>query len=276
MINCSIVKHDDCVTQDYTYWCGKLGVEPRPSRKQWEDIQIVRALYERDCLAPGKKGLGFGVGREPLVSLFAALGCDMLATDQALNPQVQRDWRDTGQHSMDADELYRAKIISRKDFDTRVRFEVCDMNHIPESYHDRFDFTYSACSMDHVGSLELATEFFINSLRCLKPGGWAVHTTEFNLLAVNPKFRGRTTEAGPTVFFRQFDIERLAARVESAGYRMVLRDYSRGAHAEDFHIDFEPHQRSDSHLLLQVCTGDESGGGGWIVTSIILIAQRPE
>ncbi len=51
-------------------------------RKMWEWLFIAEALRERGMLAAGRRGLGFGVGQDPLVALFAAEGCDVVATDQ--------------------------------------------------------------------------------------------------------------------------------------------------------------------------------------------------
>ena len=51
-------------------------------RKMWEWLFIAEPLSERDMLRPGRIGLGFGVGKEPLAALFASSGCDVVATDQ--------------------------------------------------------------------------------------------------------------------------------------------------------------------------------------------------
>ena len=61
-------------------------------RKMWEWLFIAEALRERGLLGPGRRGLGFGVGQEPLVALFAAQGCDVVATDQP----HERRWRRAG------------------------------------------------------------------------------------------------------------------------------------------------------------------------------------
>ena len=37
-------------------------------RKMWEWLFIAEALRERGMLAAGRRGVGFGVGQEPLVS----------------------------------------------------------------------------------------------------------------------------------------------------------------------------------------------------------------
>ena len=41
-----------------------------------------------------------------------------------------------------------------------------------------FDFIWSSCSFEHLGSLGEGERFVLEALRFLKPGGVAVHTTE--------------------------------------------------------------------------------------------------
>src|SRR5689334_10839420 len=65
----------------YARWCNELKEEPRYHRKQWEYAYIMQSLWERDCIGNGKKGLVFAAGTEPLPSVFANLGCHILATD---------------------------------------------------------------------------------------------------------------------------------------------------------------------------------------------------
>ena len=47
-----------------------------------EFIFILEKLRLNGCLEAGKKGLGFGVGTEPLSSYFVSQGCVVLATDE--------------------------------------------------------------------------------------------------------------------------------------------------------------------------------------------------
>src|SRR5262249_6030052 len=47
-------------------------------RKMWEWCAISHALEVRGMFAPGRRGCGFAVGHEPLPSLFASLGADIL------------------------------------------------------------------------------------------------------------------------------------------------------------------------------------------------------
>src|ERR1035437_917981 len=143
----------------YYYWSERLGMLTYPSRKQWEDVVIVQALWERGCLQSGKTGVGFGVGKERMAALFASYGCRVLATDQALTPEAKVAWQDTNQLSTNKRELYFPELIDLPTFDANVEFENCDMNDIPENYRDRFDFTYSACSLDHLGTITHGMKF---------------------------------------------------------------------------------------------------------------------
>ena len=37
--------------------------------------------------------------------------------------------------------------------------------------HGQFDFVWSACAFEHLGSILNGLEFVVNSVKCLKPGG---------------------------------------------------------------------------------------------------------
>jgi SAM-dependent methyltransferase len=218
-------------------------------------------LWERGCLAPGKSAVGFGVGKERMASLFASYGCKVLATDQVLTQEVKIAWQDTGQLSTNKEELFFPAIVDRHVFDSNVEFENCDMNAIPTNYLNRFDFTYSACSLDHLGTITHGMKFIENSLKCLKPGGWAVHTTEYNVGS-----NERTVEYGPTVFWRRKDIEAMSGILRQKGYFVEDTDFSRGPHRENYVVDHPPYM--PNHTVLMV--------GGQTVSSVLFIAQRPE
>jgi len=74
--------HDSLTSPELRAWSDRLrpmwnpeGTDPRPimlHRKMWEWLFICESLAERGMLRPGRRGLGFGVGREPLVALFAS------------------------------------------------------------------------------------------------------------------------------------------------------------------------------------------------------------
>lgn len=261
LLNCRIVTMKDCLSPWYQRWMSELGNDGGEGRKKWEDAFIAQALFERGLMAPGKRILGFGVGREKMPALFAKYGCTVLATDQALTPKAQHDWYDTGQMALRVADLLHPHICPADTFMERVTFEVCDMNDIPERYNGQFDAVYNACSMDHLGTLEAGMRFFERSMECLMPGGWAVHTTEYNIYNDGP-----TVEAGDTVFYRARDIEVMLSRLRALGHYTEPFDPMPGDMPQDLDVDYEPHQRPSTHLVLQAA--------GCIVSSVGLIAQR--
>jgi len=62
----------------------------------WEWLFIAEALSERNMLVRGRRGLGFGVGREPLVALFASFGPEIVATDLDPARALAAGWTDSG------------------------------------------------------------------------------------------------------------------------------------------------------------------------------------
>ena len=90
-------------------------------RKLWEWSAIAQVLRERGMLSPGKKGLGFAVGTEPLPSLFASMGCYITATDY-LDGSDSQNWQATGQLSTCLNDVYWPKMINFDAFRERVSF----------------------------------------------------------------------------------------------------------------------------------------------------------
>jgi SAM-dependent methyltransferase len=173
------------------HWCGRLGIWPAYHRKVWEVCFIAQAAWEAGALQPGRRALGFAVGREPLPSLFAAAGAEVVATDLPARDRRAREWVRTGQNA-GADgadgaaaarrALFRPDLVGAEEFDARVRFRAADMRRIPpDLLRGGFDLVWSACAMEHLGGLGRGADFVLEALRCLRPGGVAVHTTELNL-----------------------------------------------------------------------------------------------
>jgi len=197
-------------------------------------------------LVPGKAGLGFAVGKEPLVSAFASHGASIVATDMAEEAAATAGWTESGQHSHSIDGLRNELLCPRSDFDRLARFETCNMNAIPEAYHGAFDFVWSSCALEHVGTMDLAKAFIQNSLKCLKRGGVAVHTTEFNVSSNED-----TLLDGVTVLFRKRDIEEVAQAAIQAGAYTGEIAWEYGDLPEDFHVDVPPYKH-DPHLKLMI------------------------
>jgi hypothetical protein len=109
-----------------------------------------------------------------------------------------------------------------------------------------FEFTWSCCSFEHLGSLEAGMQFVINSVEnTLKPGGVAVHTTEFNLSSNDD-----TIDIGLTVLYGRRDMEELVSRLEALRHEVQPFVVAPDSHFLDFHVDLPPYL-SEPHLKIK-------------------------
>jgi len=246
----------------FRYWAEALGLRWRRHRKLWEFCFICQALYERGMLEPGRRGLGFAVGEEALPALFASRGCRIVATDLDSNDERSGPWARTGQLADSIEKLERPDICAPEDFARLVRFQSADMNRIPCDLKD-FDFTWSSCSFEHCGSIALGSEFLIRQMDCLKPGGMAVHTTEFNLTSNED-----TLTEGWTVIFRQRDIDEIVGELQRRGHHVEPVCYALGSTADDKFVDVFPYG-DEPHLKLLI-------EDRFVSTSIGLIIRKHE
>jgi hypothetical protein len=168
-------------------------------------------------------------------------------------------WAASLQHGLYPDRMQWPQICSRDAFDAQVEVRVCDMNRIDPELRD-YDFCWSSCALEHLGSIEAGLAFIERSLECLKPGGWAVHTTEYNLGS-----NDQTLETGETVLFRRRDFEELARRLAEKGHRLAPLDFDPGYGVIDSFIDVPPY-RSEPCLKIALA--------GYATTSYGLIVQR--
>jgi 2-polyprenyl-3-methyl-5-hydroxy-6-metoxy-1,4-benzoquinol methylase len=243
----------------FSFWCQALGEGLRYHRKLWEFVFICQALHERGVIAKDKKGLGFGVGAEPLPAYFASRGAKIMATDMAAEEAEAAGWTQTAQHAAGKETLARPAICDPKVFDKNVSFRTVDMNHVPDDLTG-FDFCWSACALEHLGSIDHGLDFIERSLATLKPGGLAIHTTEFNVSS-----DWETLETGSTVLFRRRDIDDFAERMRAKGHVVTPIDYHPGFGDVDRYIDVAPY-REEPHLKMAL--------EGYATTSIGLIVQR--
>jgi len=207
-------------------------------------------------LRPGMRGLGFGVGIERLPSFFASLGAHITATDAPIGTNWDRS-DDVSDHR---NRLFDPDMINRKSFDDRVSFEYCDMNGIPGHLTD-YDFCWSSCSFEHLGSLQHGMDFVVNSIeRSLKVGGVACHTTELNLSSDD-----ETIETGVTVLYRKKDLERLCRMLEERGHWVEPLRIEPGTLPPDYFVDVPPYP-SNPHLKVLV--------GSYVTTSVGIVARR--
>jgi SAM-dependent methyltransferase len=226
-------------------------------RKLWEWVFIARALEERGMLQPGSRGLGFGVGHEPQAALFASLGCDVLATDLDPRAAGAAGWVGSGQNAAELAALNRDGLCPPEAFAQHVRFRHVDMNRVPPDLRG-FDFTWSSCAFEHLGSIVRGQDFVLRQMQCLRPGGVAVHTTELNVSSDR-----RTLDWRGTVLFRRRDLEELAGRLRGDGHSVVL-DFAPGTGPADVHVDRAPY--SSQHLKVDI--------KGFVATSFGLIVTH--
>lgn len=226
----------------YARICGLLRVPPRLQRKQWEFVYITRCIENAGLIAPGMRGLAFGVGREKLPALFVSEGCDIVATDLPAD-EGDGHWAGGPQHTDSLEGLFHSGIVDRTAFQAHASFRPVNMNAIPGDLLD-FDFCWSSCALEHLGSLQHGLAFIRSSLKCLKPGGVAVHTTEFNLDSDS-----KTLVDGPSVVYRQRDLVEFADEMQRQGHAMAL-NLNPGGEPTDYLIDRD--RNSDIHLRLYV------------------------
>jgi 2-polyprenyl-3-methyl-5-hydroxy-6-metoxy-1,4-benzoquinol methylase len=243
----------------YAYWCNEIRELPRMHRKQWEFCYILQALKTNDMLVPGKRALGFGVGLEPLAAVFAKNGVSVLATDLEPEGAKEAGWVKTAQHAHNKASLNDRSICDTETFDKLVDFRFMDMNAIDRDLEGQFDFVWSACAFEHLGSIMHGLEFVLNSVKCLKPGGVAVHTTEYNCSS-----DGDTLDNASTVLFRKRDFLLLERRLKLMGAELEF-NFNLGQQPLDLHIDTPPYS-VDEHLKLQIMR--------WAVTSFGLIIRK--
>ncbi len=133
------------------------------------------------------------------------------------------------------------------------------MNAISDDLTD-FDYVWSSCAFEHLGSIERGLSFVLRAMHCLKPGGLAVHTTEFNLSS-----NSTTIESEDLSVYRRQDIERLVRALEREGHRVWPLNLQPGTGPVDRYVDVPPY-RTEPHLKLRLSR--------FVITSIGLAIER--
>jgi hypothetical protein len=237
------------------------GAMPRfRHRKMWEWCAIAEVLDEAGLLTGDREGCGFAVGHEPLAALFAAYGARILATD--LDAAQDQGWSEAGQNAQSLDGIYWPNLISRELFNARATFQPVDMRVMDNLEHKRFDFVWSSCALEHLGTLQDGLDFVERATHILKPGGLGVHTTEFNVSSEHD-----TIEVGDNVLYRHSDFEALASRLERCGARLRPLNLDVGAQAADRQYDEPPYYVAGrQHVKLLI--------GPFVSTSILLVVEK--
>lgn len=266
MLGPSVCRYDHFLTDWYRKWTSLIGfpVEVIPGleisyRKLWEFAVILESLDRRGMLQPGRKGLGFAVGREVLPSIMAAHGVQVLATD-LMSEKVEACWSETGQHAASREAVYAPHLVEREVFERLVEYEGADMNDL-STMTGEYDFVWSSCAFEHLGSLGHGLAFVENAMRLVKPGGYAIHTTEHNISSNDE------TLSGYCSLYRRRDFEVLERNLKRIGCTMEPIDFNPGTTKFDFDYDPPPYwQEGKVHIKLEIA--------GHICTSMMIIVQK--
>lgn len=236
------------------YWLGELCYPTNYSdRKSWEYVWLMQVLASCGMMAPGRRGLGFAVGREPITAYLASRGVDVLATD-APQSIVGEQWVESGQYARCVADLDYANLCDTATLEQRVRFRAVDMNAIDADLQS-FDFCWSLCAIEHLGNFELLEAFIFESLKTLKPGGWSVHSGE---LFCGPPEQ-KPPMSGHTIHPSSAQYIGLAERLQAAGHRVMPLNFQLGDDIVDQLIDIPPY--SDRHIKLNYMGTDTTSWG---------------
>ncbi|MEA3052275.1 MAG: hypothetical protein QOG72_1178 [Sphingomonadales bacterium] len=216
------------------HWIGELKTPIVYHRKIWELAFVLQAIWQHGHLATGRRGLGFGCGTEPIASYLAAQGVAATITDLPSDEATAQGWVGTDQHATDLDSAFHPHLVERIVFDRLVELRVADMNEIPPTLRG-YDFCWSVCAAEHLGSIDKGMDFLENCLETVRPGGLSVHTVEFNIDPTGP-----TLDHTSTVMFQSRHLETLAARLRAKGHEVAELDFGLGGRPLDGFIDVGP------------------------------------
>lgn len=189
---------------------------------------------------------------------WRAGGCRVVATDLPLVAKEARAWRVSGQLGQGLDDLRRDSVCDQDRFHELVTWRSVDMRAVPDDLRG-FDFCWSACALEHLGSLEAGVSFVERSLGTVRAGGVAVHTTEYNVRSDDD-----TVATGPTVLYRKQDMLALAARLERAGHQVAAFDFAPGEGVADEYVDVPPYP-AEPHIRVWF--------GSFVTTSLAVVVR---
>ena len=268
MLTSHVCRQEDFYSDWYSRWAYIHDRRFLRHRRNFEISGIAQALAERDCLGPGKRVLGFSVGQDPFTACFAALGCDVLATDLAPELAAPDGWVRHQHHCAALEQVYNPGLCDPAVLRERVQFQHLDVRK-DLSHLTGFDAAFSCSSLEHLDDFAAGLDFVERAMACLKPGGVFVATTEYNVSSNDATvFHGRAVTGGgwPYVVYRRRDLEGLAARLTAAGHTVAPLDFDPGdgewdrtAHPEGRH----PYDGLVKHFY-----------DGFVQTSFLLIVTR--
>jgi len=224
------------------YWCAELKIPVTYHRKIWEFAFLLQSLFDADLLKQGGRALGFGCGEEPIASYLAARGLDVTVTDLDPERVAGLGWIETGQHTDSLEKVWYPDIVNRSTFDEKVSLRYVDMTDIPSDING-YDFCWSICALEHLGSIRKGLDFIKNSLSTVRVGGYSIHTTEYNFLS-----KDETIDNWPTVLFLRKHFELLAQELIALGHEVAPLDFNVGDGVLDKFVDIPPYAYGEGGL----------------------------
>jgi SAM-dependent methyltransferase len=232
----------------FVEWCERIGSPVLMHRKLWEWCYILEALESSAAIVDSARGVGFGVGREPIASYLVSKGCHVTVTDLPSGAAEADHWSGAAQWAADLDATRDDKLCTAEEYAERAEFRPVDMRSIPADF-EGYDFSWSSCAFEHLGTLGAGLDFIHEQMRVLRPGGVAVHTTELNVCC-----NLATIDEGETVLYRRRDLQRLQRDLAAAGHSMTL-NFTLGDEPADRHVDTVPwtnvhlNRRMDGYVI---------------------------
>lgn len=268
MIHSHSFKWADFRTTWYERWAQELKQDETcldghmlHANKFWQNAVMAQVLAERGMLKRGRRGIGFGVGQERLPALFASHGVHTTASDQDFTAADAKHWA-ARELTRNIKSLNKLGICAPGKFSRYITYAAIDMRQIPADQYGKYDFLWSNCALGHLGSIPAGLTFIEESIRCLRPGGWATHTTELNILS-----NSATVSDGDTVIFRLRDVHDLQKRLIRQGYQVCMFSLTLGHMREDNRISLAP-QFGNDYAKLHI--------HGHLATQIVLIIHKPK
>jgi 2-polyprenyl-3-methyl-5-hydroxy-6-metoxy-1,4-benzoquinol methylase len=215
------------------HWSSELKIPHVFHRKIWELAFVLQAVWQTGNMAAGKRGLGFGCGEEPLPSYLASKGCRITVTDLEPDDQRAAGWAQSNELAT-LEKAYLGEFIEKGKFEQLVDFRHVDMTNIPDDLRD-YDFCWSICAFEHLGSIEKGIQFIENAVDVLKPGGFSIHTTEFNFMHAD------TIDNWTTVLFQQSHFKEMERRLAEKGCQIAPLNFDVGDKPLDKFIDVAPY-----------------------------------
>jgi hypothetical protein len=262
----------DIESEWFSHWMAELRLPVLYLRKLWEFAYVLQGLYEGNVLARGTRGVGFGVGEEPIASYLASQGVTTVVTDLPSKDVRAQGWQSSHEHASSLEKVFKPDLVDRVIFADMVAYRSIDMTDISDDLRD-FDFCWSICALEHLGSIATGQDFIRASLKCLKPGGIAIHTLEYNCLS-----EGDTVDNAGTVLFQRKHLEDLADLLKADGHSMAPLNFDLGAGIMDRFVDVPPFVMdvppSYCNFIAQDMQHLKLASDGFIVTCFGIIIRK--